>query len=163
MNIHTIVIHYSATYPDQNVSVQDIDAMHRKRGFRMIGYNWYIRRDGTLCEGREEGTTTAGAKGHNTGYIHICFEGGLERATGPNVGVWNPTPEQDGNMVELIRNIQKRWPKAKTVTGHRNLSGAATQCPGRDDVAAWWASEQKIAKPANPFLAFILSLFGAKK
>lgn len=141
MDVHTIAIHYSATYPDQDVTRDDIDTMHRARGFRMIGYNWYIRRKGDLNEGREEGTMTAGATGHNSGYIHICWEGGLERATGKDVGHWNLTPEQEATMVDLIHDIQGRWPNAVTVTGHKNLSGAATQCPGRDDVAAWWANQ----------------------
>jgi len=55
MNIHTIVIHYSATYADQTVTRDDIDRMHRERGFREIGYHWFIRRDGTLEEGRPDG------------------------------------------------------------------------------------------------------------
>lgn len=162
MDIHTIVIHYSATYPDHIVTRDDIDAMHRARGFRMIGYNWYIRRDGTVTEGREEGTMTAGATGHNSGYVHICFEGGLERATGSNVGHWNPTPEQESAMVMLIRAVQSRWPNAKTVTGHKNLSGAATQCPGRDDVAAWWVAQTQPVTPAaqSGIVALIIKWLG---
>lgn len=140
-DIHTIAVHYSATYPDQDIHWDDIVAMHKARGFRTGGYNWFIPRDGTLEEGREEGSMTAGARGHNTGVIHICFAGGIERDTGKNVGVWNPTPDQEAQLVSLIRGIQERWPNAKTVTGHKNLAGAATQCPGRDDVAAWWASK----------------------
>lgn len=138
MKIHTIVIHYSATYPDQDMTRDDIDRMHKRRGFREIGYHWFIRRDGTLEEGRPEGTLGAHVRGHNSGTIGICFAGGLERATGPDLGVWNPTQEQEETMLRLIADIQKRWPSAKKVVGHRNLG--ATQCPGRDDVAEWWAA-----------------------
>jgi N-acetyl-anhydromuramyl-L-alanine amidase AmpD len=141
MKIHTVVVHYSATYPDQNITRDDIDKMHRDRGFREIGYHWFIRRDGTLEEGRPEGTLGAHVKNHNSGTIGICFAGGLERATGANVGVWNPTPEQEQTMVELIRNIKKRWPDVRRVVGHRNLG--PSQCPGRDDVAAWWAEHHQ--------------------
>ncbi len=137
MKIHTIVIHYSATYPDQDISRYDIDGMHRERGFREIGYHWFIRRDGTLEEGRAEGTLGAHVKGHNSGTIGICFAGGIERNTGPNVGVWNPTPEQEKTMLQLIADIQRRHPSARKVVGHRNLG--PSQCPGRDDVAQWWA------------------------
>lgn len=137
MKIHTIVIHYSATYPDQDMTRADIDKMHKKRGFREIGYHWFIRRDGTLEEGRAEGTLGAHVKRHNSGTIGICFAGGIERSTGSNVGVWNPTPEQEKTMLALIADIQKRHPTARKVVGHRNLG--PSQCPGRDDVAAWWA------------------------
>lgn len=164
-DIHTIVVHYSATYPDQDITRDDIDAMHRNRGFRMIGYNWFIRRNGMLEEGREEGTMTAGASGHNSGYVHICFSGGIERPTGTKVGHWNPTPEQEDTLIKLIHGVQKRWPNARTVTGHRNLNGAATECPGRSDVDAWWAASSNPAavnKTPNfiaALVAFIKGLF----
>lgn len=137
--IHTIVIHYSATYPDQDITRDGIDKMHRDRGFREIGYHWFIRRDGTLEEGRPEGTLGAHVRGHNSGTIGICFAGGIERGTGPNVGVWNPTPAQERTMVALIADIQKRHPSARKVVGHRNLT--ATQCPGRDDISDWWSEQ----------------------
>lgn len=149
MNIHTIVIHYSATYPDAPVTRDTVDKWHRDRGFREIGYNWFIRRDGTLEEGRPEGTLGAHVRGHNDRTIGICFAGGLERETGPDVGVWNPTPEQEATMVQLIHDIQRRWPMAKKVVGHRNL--VATQCPGRDGVPAWWSAKQTgTATPSKP-------------
>ena len=162
-DIHTIAIHYSATYPDQNVTRDDIDLMHRARGFRMIGYNWFIRRDGTLEEGREEGAMTAGIKGHNTGVVHICFAGGLDRAAKKGVGVWNPTAEQLETMIDLIHGVQKRWPRAKRVIGHRDV--AATECPGRSDVSEWWAgvSATKTSGGWSAIITAILKLFGAKK
>ena len=139
MKIHTIVVHYSATYPDAHVDRDVIDRWHRDRGFREIGYHWVITRDGTLQEGRAEGTPGAHVRGHNSGTIGICWTGGLDRASGPNVGVWNPTPEQEETLVKLIRDIQKRHPDAKRVVGHKDL--VATECPGlpKGGVAAWWS------------------------
>jgi N-acetylmuramoyl-L-alanine amidase len=147
MNIHTIVIHYSSTYPDANVTRAVVDRWHRDRGFREIGYHWFIRRDGTLEEGRAEGTLGAHVRGHNSGTIGICWAGGLDRNTGPNVGVWNPTPEQEACMVRLIRDIQARHPGATRVVGHNDL--VATLCPGlpKGGVAQWWA-RQSAPKPA---------------
>jgi hypothetical protein len=78
----------------------------------------------------------------NAGKIGICCIGGLERATGPNVGVDNRTMAQKVATLQLIRDIRTRWPKAKVV-GHRDL--AATQCPGFD-VAAWWATANDFPK-----------------
>ena len=141
MKIHTIVVHYSATYPDTTVTRAVIDKWHRDRGFREIGYHWLILRDGTLVEGRAEGTLGAHVRGHNSGTIGICWAGGLERATGPNKGVWNPTPEQEATLARLIRDIQLRHPGATKVVGHKDL--VPTECPGlpKGGVAEWWAKQ----------------------
>ena len=139
MKIHTIVVHYSATYSDQDIGVKEIRKWHQDRGWRDVGYHWIIRRDGTLEEGRPEGTLGAHVRGHNSGTIGICWAGGLDRASGPNTGVWNPTEAQEQTMVQLIRDIQKRHPDAKRVIGHKDL--VPTECPGlpKGGVAEWWA------------------------
>lgn len=138
-----VVVHYSASYADQNLTVKDIDKMHRDRGWQMVGYHYVIRRDGTVEQGRPESMVGAHVGGQNTGKIGICCIGGLERATGPNKGVDNRTPQQIESMIKLIKDLLKRYPGAKVV-GHRDL--AATQCPGFD-VPAWWAKVQKKAAP----------------
>jgi N-acetylmuramoyl-L-alanine amidase len=139
-----IVVHYSATYEDQNLTRADIDKMHKARGWTMVGYHYVIRRDGTVEIGRPETTVGAHVGGQNTGKIGICCIGGLNRATGSNVGVDNRTPEQIESLIKLIRDIRKRHPKAEVV-GHRDL--AATQCPGFD-VRTWWAKVNSAPLPS---------------
>ena len=161
MKIHTIVIHYSATYPDAHVDRAIVDRWHRERGFREIGYHWFIRRDGALEEGRPEGTLGAHVRGHNSGTIGICWAGGLERASGPNVGVWNPTEAQEATMVQLIRDIQQRHPSATRVVGHKDL--VATECPGlaMGGVAEWW-SRHGAEQPSGGFWARLLAWLGGR-
>lgn len=142
--IDTIVVHYTATFADQHLTAADIDEMHRARGWKMIGYHWIVRRDGTVEAGRPESMVGAHVGGQNTGKIGVSWIGGLERSSGANVGVDNRTPAQTEALINLIRDLLKRYPGAKVV-GHRDL--AATQCPGFD-VPAWWASVQKKAAPA---------------
>lgn len=142
-NVDTIVIHYSATYEDQNLTRDDIDKMHKARGWKMVGYHYVIRRDGAVEVGRPESMVGAHVANQNTGKIGICCIGGLNRATGPNVGVDNRTPAQIESLIGLVRDIRKRHPKAEVV-GHRDL--AATQCPGFD-VRTWWAKVNKKAAP----------------
>lgn len=139
-----IVIHYSATYEDQNLTVKDIDKMHKARGWKGVGYHYVIRRDGKVEVGRPETQVGAHVGGQNSGKLGICAIGGLNRATGPNKGVDNRTKAQIESQIKLIRDILKRHPKAKVV-GHRDL--AATQCPGFD-VGRWWAGVQKQKRPA---------------
>lgn len=133
-----IVVHYTATYEDQLLTAADIDKMHRQRGWKMIGYHWIIRRDGTVEQGRPENMTGAHVGGQNTGKIGISWIGGLNRATGPDKGVDNRTDAQKASLIKLIKECLVRYPGAKVV-GHRDL--APTQCPGFD-VEAWWAKVQ---------------------
>lgn len=146
MKIDTIVMHYSATYADQDFGVADMDRMHRARVWNGVGYHYVVKRDGTKQVGRPENVVGAHVAGQNTGKIGICLIGGLDRATGPNVGVDNRTDAQKRAAAELIRDILTRHPGARVV-GHRDL--AATQCPAYD-AAAWWASVSKKATPTKP-------------
>lgn len=160
-----IVIHYSATPIERDVSGADIDRMHRARGWRGIGYHYYIRRDGTVEKGRdmsEPGRFEIGAhsRGENAASIGICYEGGV-RAAAPNVGFDSRTPAQVKAMTRLVRDLLGRFPGA-VVTGHRDMPGAATQCPGFD-ARAWW--DGVAAPPASPFAALfaaLRALFGVR-
>lgn len=156
--IHTIVLHYSATYADQDIGAAEIDAMHRARGFPAfrrpdgseghIGYHWVIRRMGAVEAGRPEARAGVHVRGHNAGTIGICLVGGLRRGTGPTLGQDTRTEAQKQSCLRLIRAIQARHPQAVRVLGHRDL--VATQCPGYD-AAAWWAEvEGRAPPPAQP-------------
>lgn len=134
--ITAIVLHYSATYPDQDFGVADIRKMHLARGFRDVGYHYVIKRDGTIQCGRPEGEVGAHVSGHNGDTLGICCIGGLERTTGANVGLDNRTDAQKQSTIRLVRELLARYPGAEVV-GHRDLG--ATQCPGFD-VRSWWRS-----------------------
>ena len=47
-SVRYIVLHCSATRCDRDYTVEQLLRDHRARGFRTIGYHFYIRRDGTL-------------------------------------------------------------------------------------------------------------------
>ena len=147
-NVKWIVIHYSATPVERDVSAADIDAMHKKRGFKEIGYHKYIRKNGLVEKGRDlnqPGRFEQGAhsKGENSASIGVCFEGGVY-ASDPNTGLDTRTPEQKEAMIRVIDDLLNRYPNAKIV-GHRDMPGAATQCPGFD-ATAWWDSVIKSRK-----------------
>jgi LysM repeat protein len=148
--IHTITIHYSATFEDQDIGVREIRPMHIARGFRKEGYHYIIRLNGVIEKGREEWEVGAHVAGKNAGNIGICWIGGLRRSTGANKGVDTRTPAQTESMIRLIRQLLGRHPGARVV-GHRDLG--ATQCPAFD-VAAWWAGVNGktalITAPASP-------------
>lgn len=157
-----IVMHYSATYSDQDIGVAEIDEWHRARGWKGCGYHWVIRRDGRVEAGRPEGVIGAHVVKRNRGTIGVCVVGGVERGTGPNVGVDNRTPAQIEAQIRLTRQILSRHPDADVI-GHRDL--AATQCPGYD-AARWWRSASSQPMPNGIFaaiLAFLARIFGGSK
>jgi N-acetylmuramoyl-L-alanine amidase len=140
--INTLVIHYSATPIEDDYSSTDIDRMHRKRGFNEIGYHIYIRKDGSEEFGRDlsqPGRFEQGAhsKGENDTSIGICYEGGV-RGSDLNLGFDSRTPEQIATMIKVIDRLQCRF-VGSIVEGHRDMPGAATQCPGFN-ARLWWDS-----------------------
>lgn len=155
-----IVIHYSATPIERDYTRDDIDAMHRARGFREIGYHWYIRKDGTIERGRDLGKPGrfemgAHSKGENDESIGICYEGGV-RESNVNKGFDSRTPAQKKAMADLVDKMLDRFPGA-IVEGHRDMPGAATQCPGFD-ARAWWDEVQRAKMAPKPnLLGAILS------
>lgn len=70
-----ITIHCSDTDNGKPVSIATIDAWHKKRGFKGIGYHYVIGVDGTVERGRPDLETGAHVKGENKGNIGICLIG----------------------------------------------------------------------------------------
>ena len=52
--ISLIVIHCSATRVTQDFTFEKLEACHLARGFRSIGYHYYITKDGVIYPGRPE-------------------------------------------------------------------------------------------------------------
>ena len=46
--INLIVVHCSATRVNQDFPVEALEACHKARGFRSIGYHYYITKDGNV-------------------------------------------------------------------------------------------------------------------
>ena len=77
-NIDKIIVHCSATPEGKTYRAADIDAWHRKRGFKMIGYHYVVLLDGSMECGRPESMVGAHCTGHNARSIGVCYIGGLK-------------------------------------------------------------------------------------
>ena len=99
---------------------EQIHAEHLKKGWRGIGYNYYVRKDGTVYHGREENAAGGHTLNYNTVSIGVCFEGNFEVETMPDV--------QKKAGQKLIADILTRYPNAKPIR-HSGLN--ATACPGK--------------------------------
>lgn len=151
MAITHLVMHYSATFYDQDIGVSEIRRWHLARGFSDTGYHYVIRLSGALEIGRSPETRQgAHVRGHNRDTIGVCVVGGLLRSSGPTRGLDTRNTAQIQAQIELINKLLSRHPGAEVV-GHRDLT--ATQCPGYD-AAAWWASVNQRPAPApNPVVS----------
>ena len=75
MKIEYITLHCSDSDIDSHDDIKVIDSWHRQRGFKKVGYNYFIKSDGAIQTGRSEGEILAHAQGHNKGHIAICLHG----------------------------------------------------------------------------------------
>ena len=74
-SISLIVIHCSATRVTQDFTFEQLEACHLARGFKSIGYHYYITKDGVVYPGRPESEVGAHARHYNAHSIGICYEG----------------------------------------------------------------------------------------
>lgn len=114
-----VCVHCSATPEGSRLTFEQCKKMHQeKNGWSDIGYNIYIELDGTIHLGRSFGATLAHAKGHNKGFLAICYEGGLDTDGKPK-DTRNDAQKQAliscKLFLERIYNITE-W------LGHRDLS-----------------------------------------
>lgn len=153
--INLIVVHCSATPQGLDIGAREIDAMHRARGFTMIGYHEVITLDGNVEQGRPHDQVGAHAVGHNTHSIGICLVGGLNLARKPA----NTYTEQQLSSLETrLRSLMQQFPGAR-VLGHRDLSPDKNRngkvdrhewvkdCPCFD--VAEWMAERGLAQTTN--------------
>lgn len=74
-NVATVFIHCSADDHPQNDNAQTMEAWHNARGFKGIGYHFFIKKDGTIQYGRSVELIPAAQEGYNTGSVAICCHG----------------------------------------------------------------------------------------
>lgn len=120
--IDKIIIHCSATKEGQNMTVEQIDKAHSKRGFAGIGYHFVIYLDGSIHDGRDICKIGAHCTGYNTGSIGICYVGGLDKRDKNGKMIKDTrTAAQKNALYQLVKILMYRYP-IKEVKGHRDYS-----------------------------------------
>ena len=69
--------HCSADEAGADHHLSYYDDMHKKRGFRKIGYHFLVHPDGKIDIGRTLDEVGAHARGYNSKYVGVCYIGGL--------------------------------------------------------------------------------------
>lgn len=121
-----IVVHCTATLAKRDFTVDDIRAMHKRRGFDDIGYHYLVTRDGFTHVGRDIKYIGAGAIGFNSTSIHVCYVGGLSDVTGSPADT--RTEAQKQGLTDIISYLVEHYP-INSIVGHRDLPAVKKACP----------------------------------
>ena len=113
-----LVYHHTAI---KSISPEDIDKLHKNKGWKGIGYHYYIRKDGTIYKGREDNAEGSHIKGYNKESIGICVEGNFEEEYLSN--------EQIESLKNLSVYICLKY-NIKDILPHKELG--KTLCPGKN-------------------------------
>lgn len=117
-DIKRIILHHSGVSVLQ--SVETIHNFHKNtRKFAGIGYNFYVRKDGSIYEGRPLDWVGAHAYANNRDSIGICAEGDFENETMNDM--------QKNALKELVSYLKAEYHISK-VQAHRDVDN--TDCPG---------------------------------
>ncbi len=112
----------------ERASMRGIQAFHMDgRGWSDIAYNFVIFPSGRVYKGRGWSRQGAHTEGHNDHAVAFCFAGNFEEEI--------PTVKALDAARELKLKGKRRGRLVKTglrIGGHREASGAATSCPGRN-------------------------------
>lgn len=82
-SVRFLVILCSATRCDRDYTMEQLLRDHKARGFRTVGYHFYIRRSGVVTQHRRLLEVGTHARRYNRCSIGICYEGALDRYGNP--------------------------------------------------------------------------------
>ena len=119
-SIQYIVVHCSATRANIPFTEEQLLKCHLQRGFKCIGYHFYITRDGELHHCRPVSEPGAHVRGFNRHSIGICYEGGLDENGYP---ADTRTQAQRFTLLDLLTILRHQYPKAQ-ILGHYQLSAS---------------------------------------
>jgi N-acetylmuramoyl-L-alanine amidase len=104
-----------------DTTAKQIDSWHRDRGWTKIGYNYVIRFNGSIENGRSEDDIPAHVEGYNSRSIGICFSGNGDVAalTGSQMEAGVELVVRLLNKYNLVEEF-KRQPLV--VAGHREVN-----------------------------------------
>lgn len=124
--INQIIVHCTATKPDQDIGAAEIRRYHvEEKHWRDIGYHYVVRLDGTVERGRYISQPGAHCPGHNAHSIGVAYVGGLNADGRP---ADTRTAAQRSALKKLIYRLVATT--GAGVYGHRDF--AARDCPCYD-------------------------------
>lgn len=117
-----IVLHHAAA---KSCTVQDVHRWHLNNGWAGIGYHFFVRKDGSVYQGRPidwVGAHAGSSNNYNNISIGICFEGDYTSEK------TMPTAQLKAGK-ELVTYCKSKYSTIKEVKKHGDCT--ATSCPGK--------------------------------
>jgi len=124
-----IIIHCSDTPPGMDIGAREITKWHKEKGWRTIGYNSVIKRNGLIETGREYEDVGAHVRGKNDVSHGVCVIGGRHGKADFTLLQWKA-------LEAHVQDLVKLYPDAEVV-GHNKFS--SKECPSFN-VEAWWGN-----------------------
>ena len=120
--IAKIIVHCSDSDYKHHDDISVIKGWHvKERGWRDVGYHFFIKKDGTVQKGRELSEAGAHVAGHNSDSIGICMS-----------GRHNFTTKQFNSLKTLLFDLIRQFDlTTNDVYGHRDFDNKKT-CPNFD-------------------------------
>ena len=118
-----IVIHHTAA---EEKNARQVKQYHLSKGWKDVGYNYIIEKEGVVVPGRSLEIPGAHTKADGMNYksIGITLIGNLE--------LRRPTEQQLISLLDLTVKLQRTYDIPKeNVLLHREVAGANTLCPGK--------------------------------
>jgi len=132
-----IVIHHTASADGAGLDRDELELMHKQRGFTEVGYHFIIDKvEGfyTAIVGRPLDLMGSHAKGANQNSIGVAFVGNFDLAAP------HPLMIDEGLRLVLIPLVKQLKISPSAIFGHREVGTTPTVCPGKffplDDVKA---------------------------
>lgn len=133
-----IVIHTAAGLGNRN----EVDAFHKSKGWKGIGYNVYIERGGVSVMGRGEDTVGAHSLKYNSTSIGISYAGCAEKTQMNNKTIEQAlknntiTQTQLNTLIEKIKYYQKKYniPRNMVIGHYEEPVSKACPCLPMDEL-----------------------------
>ena len=106
------------TASSQAWGVGELSAEFKRKGWKNPGYHYVVTSDGRIHQMLDDSKVSNGVKGYNSTSVNVAYVGGID-AKGKAVD--NRTAAQKKALVDLLKILRKRYPKAK-ILGHRDIS-----------------------------------------
>lgn len=114
--IERIFVHCTAGIQKQ--TIEDLKAEFKAKGWKHSGYHYAVMPSGRIEQMLPEEEISNGVQGYNSTSINVAYIGGIDRN---GKAVDNRTSEQKKSLVELLKQLRERYPKAR-IMGHRDIS-----------------------------------------
>lgn len=122
--INEIIVHCTASKENVNVTVEQIDKWHKKRGFKCIGYHFVVYLDGSVHVGRDIDEVGAHCTNHNKHSIGVCYVGGLDKE---GKAKDTRTEAQKKSLLTLLKQLRLDYPDME-IHGHNTFCNKKCPC-----------------------------------